>query len=1219
MFALLSLCTAIALLFFFDNSIQHQDNFVQDIAENINEELAIVDDDLQEVSKRIAEYPSLPFDKMAVNSKYFYCIFSNGALVYWSDYRVPTKYELLKGDYDYKVISLKTGSYLARRMLVDATQQVEVFSLLPINYNPRIKNKYLISGFNREIFYNSNIRLSNQKQSKNNIFTDSGVFLFSVNFESGYKLQNHPVQFLIFFLLVSAILFFVLFLFRVVRLLVRQGKILLGLLWLVFGLAALRYLMLLFSFPFGVIDFDLFNARFFASSNLNPSLGDLLLNALSVCAVAYYLFRYYYRFTIYRHVLNTTGFSRKLLSFALILSSHFLLLMFYELMMNMQKHAQWILDITISIDFSFFKVISLLIFILGSLSYFLIVHIIFKTIIRLNKNNAKQLLMQFVSATIIFISLSLFINWPFVLLASITGTFFLVVYFLKLTFHFVRVSYFTFIYFFVAAMVTSTVGAYTIYKFDLIRNIADQQNLATQILSDRDVLGEYLLNETVNKTQEDEFIAFTFANLFSSKGSIKQKIKRKHLNGYLDKYDIIINIFDQKGNPIENPGYVENYFQLRKNFAAEAEKTEYPEIFHYEKTENERGYVAFIPIKYLKSDKYSGFISLNLSLKRIIPNSVYPELLVDQEFAISKTKEAYSYGLYVDHGLQNTFGIFNVSNDFSKADLANDKLYVRGFKKGNNYYLGVKGDKNKVVVMSSKAYQPKDFAANFSFLFLLLVFSVLILLIVYSFRFGIKGTDINLTTKIQMYLNFAFFLPLIIVSISTLSLLSSNYKDQREFRYFKKAEGLKEGVTNLLEEFQQNKINKEELTESLRDIAKYAESDLNLFSNTGKLITSTQPLIYEYDLLSGYLHPIAMAAFINGENRFILDESVGKLQYNTTFYGLKSSETSMLTGILTIPFFDSENELDKQIITVLGNILIIFTIIFIAFLVLSYFASRFLTTPLQYITEKIRRITLTATNTPMVWNANDEIGLLVGEYNKMLLNLEASKDALAQSEKESAWREMAQQVAHEIKNPLTPMKLNLQHLKRVLGEANDAQSSKTQKMIGNLLHQIDTLSDIATSFSSFAQMPTPKNERFELSAMLKKSIDLHKSDESITIHAQIEAGRFYVLGDEKMFGRIVNNLIINGIQSVHGGQVIIEISLNASGRKVIIEVKDNGSGVDEKIASKIFIPKFSTKDTGSGIGLAIAKRGVEHAGGSIWFETKIGFGTSFFIELPLIE
>ena len=390
LFALLSLCTAVALWFFFDNSIQQQDNFVEDISENIHKELAIVNTDLQAVTERIVENPSVSFDKMMVDSKYYYCVFSNGELVYWSDYRVPTKYESLKGDYDYKVITLKTGSYVARRVLADTAQNIEVFGLLPINHNPRIKNKYLVSGFNEAIFYNSNISFTYQQQENYNIFTEEGVFLFSVNFENGYKLQNHPVQLLVFFLVTSAIVFFILFLLQVVRGQVHHGKVLQGFFWLVFGLAAVRFLMLAFSFPFGIIDFDLFNARFFASSNINPSLGDLLLNALSVFAIAYYLFRYYYRFKIYRYILNTEGMGRQLLSFALILSSYFLLLMFYELMMNMQKHAQWILDITISIDFSFFKLISLLVFTIGSLSYFVAVHIIFKTAIRLNKNNTKK-------------------------------------------------------------------------------------------------------------------------------------------------------------------------------------------------------------------------------------------------------------------------------------------------------------------------------------------------------------------------------------------------------------------------------------------------------------------------------------------------------------------------------------------------------------------------------------------------------------------------------------------------------------------------------------------------------------------------------------------------------------------------------------------------------------------------------------------------------------
>jgi len=265
-------------------------------------------------------------------------------------------------------------------------------------------------------------------------------------------------------------------------------------------------------------------------------------------------------------------------------------------------------------------------------------------------------------------------------------------------------------------------------------------------------------------------------------------------------------------------------------------------------------------------------------------------------------------------------------------------------------------------------------------------------------------------------------------------------------------------------------------------------------------------------------------------------------------------------------------------------------------------------------------ISLSGTNTPMVWNSDDEIGLLVGEYNKMLVNLEESKKALARTEKESAWREMAQQVAHEIKNPLTPMKLNLQHLKRTLEIKHGGNKELTQKAIDNLLHQVDTLNDIATSFSAFAKMPIPKNERIELVTTIKNALHLHEHDQAVSLSTVMENGPLFVNGDEKLLGRIINNLIINGIQSVPTGRKPeISVILKQSNNKVIIEVKDNGEGINEDIADKVFIPNFSTKDNGSGIGLAISKRGIEQSGGSIWFETKKNIGTTFFIELPLVD
>jgi two-component system nitrogen regulation sensor histidine kinase NtrY len=290
------------------------------------------------------------------------------------------------------------------------------------------------------------------------------------------------------------------------------------------------------------------------------------------------------------------------------------------------------------------------------------------------------------------------------------------------------------------------------------------------------------------------------------------------------------------------------------------------------------------------------------------------------------------------------------------------------------------------------------------------------------------------------------------------------------------------------------------------------------------------------------------------------------------------------------------------------------------FLVLSYFASKLLTEPLKLITQKIKRTTL-GRNEPLEWYNNDEIGMMVGEYNKMLVNLEASKQALSRSEKESAWREMAQQVAHEIKNPLTPMKLTLQHLQRILFR-DEELSEQSSRAINTLLSQVDNLNDIATSFSAFAKMPVPKNEVFEITVLTLDTVNLYESDADTKVSTHIQERPLFVLGDPQLMSRIITNLILNAIQSVPQGrkpEVEVWLYTNLSRTSVILEVKDNGSGIPDEIHDKVFIPNFSTKYAGSGIGLAVAKRGIEHAGGKIWFETQKDIGTTFFIELPLVK
>jgi nitrogen fixation/metabolism regulation signal transduction histidine kinase len=235
----------------------------------------------------------------------------------------------------------------------------------------------------------------------------------------------------------------------------------------------------------------------------------------------------------------------------------------------------------------------------------------------------------------------------------------------------------------------------------------------------------------------------------------------------------------------------------------------------------------------------------------------------------------------------------------------------------------------------------------------------------------------------------------------------------------------------------------------------------------------------------------------------------------------------------------------------------------------------------------------------------------------MIKNLEQSRNELARVQKETAWREIAKQVAHEIKNPLTPMKLTLQQMEQSLNN-KDLGPEKSRKAIETLLTQVEILNEIATSFSTFARMPAPVLEQIDLSALLKNVVSLHQTYPEGTVSLKLGTPTLYVLGNELLLSRVFGNIILNALQSgKEGRKVAVQISAERIENKCMVRFADDGRGIDTDIRDKVFLPHFSTKRTGSGLGLAIAKQGIEQTGGRVWFETSPDRGTTFFVELLL--
>lgn len=287
---------------------------------------------------------------------------------------------------------------------------------------------------------------------------------------------------------------------------------------------------------------------------------------------------------------------------------------------------------------------------------------------------------------------------------------------------------------------------------------------------------------------------------------------------------------------------------------------------------------------------------------------------------------------------------------------------------------------------------------------------------------------------------------------------------------------------------------------------------------------------------------------------------------------------------------------------------------------ISFSLSQYIRNPLIELGKTLKEVKLNSINKKIEWNGSDEIGNLINEYNQMIEKLEVNASLLTQVERDNAWREMAKQVAHEIKNPLTPMKLSLQHLQRTITQKRPNTEELTLRMCDTLMNQVDNLQQIADEFSNFGSLPQSDNQRILLNEVVERIHDLFRNRQDMDIHLIEPIDDIGVYADKNQLIRVLNNLVKNSIQAIPEDiKGYIELKLWKEDNKAIITVKDNGVGIPEDQKAEIFKPRFTTKSSGSGLGLAIAANMIDSMGGTIHFESVVNEGTEFFIELPLIR
>jgi signal transduction histidine kinase len=722
---------------------------------------------------------------------------------------------------------------------------------------------------------------------------------------------------------------------------------------------------------------------------------------------------------------------------------------------------------------------------------------------------------------------------------------------------------------------------------------------------------------------------------------------------YIRDYNSRLYVFDSRRNPLYND-QPEDYNTLETIIDIQARKTNFADLYYFTNRDNKN---TFIFNRAITDTSGTTIGYLFLLLDRGNDNmELEAQLFKPTDRDNLSISQNYSYSVYLNDTL-------NIVSSYSKYPFhtilkPSDRQAGTVVKRFNNRYTELwykaKNYANNTTVVTGKDGKPMIVARNdkiivvakkevgvleaitlFSyifciFLFLVGLFNALTLLLriggdLKEFR---RVIEWNIRTQIHSTIIFISILSFTIIGISTISFFTVRYGQNNEERLSRTMDITTTQMQKKLDDRHvidellpiYDSVSNQEVVKVVNEVADVHSVDVNVYDTTGRLYVTSQPIIYREGFFNKQMDPMGFYHLNHlHEVQYVQQEKLENISFMSIYAPLRS-KNGRTYAYINIPYFLSQQEIKQEISNFLVTIINLNAFIFLVSGVIALFITNRVTRSFSLISEKMREVNLGRTNEEIDWKRNDEIGGLVKEYNKMVKKLETSAQALARSEREGAWREMARQVAHEIKNPLTPMKLSIQFLQKSIDNNSSNVKELTNQVAKTLVEQIDHLSKIAFDFSQFANIGNTNVEVFDINEVIRSLDNLYKASDESDVRLNAIEGKVLIKADKTQMNRLFTNLIQNAIEACDGkDKCEVELSEMRVDGVVQISVKDNGEGIPKEMESKIFVPNFTTKSSGTGLGLAMCKGIAEQAGGMIWFETEKGVGSTFYVELPVVN
>lgn len=1155
-------------------------------------------------------------------------IFGEAKVRFWSTQVIlpsPETYQLDSGEYPQR---LDNGYYLTIKRIMNLPgigNRIFVYGMIPVESDFFIETDYLPQRFAYSRTASNRVMISDTETSfPVNSLSGKTIFYLQRALKSTGTVPFNDVWTII--LRFSALFFLLIFFHLRAETVARKKNALKGIALLAILLFSLRVLIYFFPFILNLRQFELFDPSIYGSNIVQRSLGDLLINAVFFCWIILFAWSklQHEQDLALRLPLKLrwiTGF----ISLCLLILSTFLLATVIRSMVSDSKIS---FDVTDFFSLNAYSIVGFVVLACLSFAYYYFTQLLFRLIFPLFAG--RTMIVYFTIGIAGLAYLTFRSGDPKVLFYLPVLLWLLAYTWLvnrqglligKIRINIAGILFWIFIFSASISIILLTENK----KVEWGKRKAYAEKLVDQT----DPSSERLLSIALQYLDKS-FLTDNFSRFYDEDEGKKfrDSIITENYRGYLNKYDTKLYVYDSSGKGINNDD--QTSYEALKTILGQSKQTNIRGIYYYETSFDQFTYITEREV-FDDEGRLRGSLFIISNPKKYSSEALFPELFKQLKQGEAENSPIYSYAIYNKKRLVSPSNKYPFPTTITDQELPKQEYERR--VNGDYDELWYHASNDKVVVMVRKSDAAIEAITLFSYIFCSFLFlvalvqliSVLLKSIYYHEGFK-KIFQLNIRMQVHGTIIFISVFSFLVIGIVTLSFFKSRYNTNN-------ADKLSRTMRIMVNEIQKKQsdhstfddmvmiydsVSNYDLQKLVDEVSDIHDMDVNVYDIDGNLKVSSEANVYRKGVLSTKMNPVAYYYLSRlRQVQRVQKEKIADLSYISIYAPVRDDDGNVY-GYLNIPYFASQRELNQEVSNFLVAIINLNAFIFLIAGVIALFITNRITRSFSLISEKMREVNLGSKNEEIAWNRDDEIGELVKEYNKMVDKLGESAAALAKSEREGAWREMARQVAHEIKNPLTPMKLSIQYLQKAIDNNQPNVKELSSNVARTLVEQIDHLSKIAADFSQFANIGNAHVELFDLHDVISSLKDLYRINPNVSISWEPVQNQVLLMADKTQMNRLFTNLFANALEACNGtGKCSIEVKEEQNDGLIQVNVKDNGEGIPEEMQSKIFTPNFTTKSSGTGLGLAMCKGIVEQAKGKIWFETEQGKGTTFHVQLPV--